>query len=99
MSKKEKKAHKGVLEKKKKVWNKELIENQRKEKTEKSFWKTINEGRKKRAQISKSITERQWKKHFKRQMDGKNRLGRKTREIKLGERRIEEEEMQEALGI
>ena len=45
---KERKAYRSWLEKKKSEWNEKILEEVEKDKSEKSFWKVVNEGRKER---------------------------------------------------
>ena len=67
---KERKAYRNWIEKKKSEWNEKILEDIEKDKIEKNFWKVVNVGRKERIQIFEGIEEERWLEHFKKQLEG-----------------------------
>ena len=62
---KERKAYRNWIEKKKNVSNEKIFEEIEKDKSEKNFWKVVNEGRKERTQIWGGIEDERCLEHFK----------------------------------
>ena len=94
---KERKAYRNWLEKKKSEWNEKILEEVEKDKSEKSFWKIVNEGRKERMQIWEGIEDEKWLKHFKKQLEDTEIERIETNEKNKGRRKLEGEIKEEEI--
>ena len=66
----EKKTYRNWIDKKKNEWNEKILEEIEKDKSEKNFWKAVNEGRKEKSNIFEGIEKEKWLEHFKTQLQG-----------------------------
>ena len=94
---KERKAYRNRIEKNKNEWNEKILEEIEKDKSEKNFWKVLNEGRKERTQICEGIEDERWLEHFKKQLEGieieRAETNERNKERKKLEGEIKEEEI------
>ena len=77
------------------------MEEIEKDKSDKNFWKVVNEGRKERTQIFEGIEDERWLEHFKKQLEGteieRAETNERNEERKQLEGEIKEEEIVNAI--
>ena len=91
---KKKKEYRGKIQRKKETWVESWTEKLKKDKSEKTMWKSLNRGRKIRNALVEEITDKKWREHFKKQLEGKEIEG--TSKKDNDKERWEEDEIEES---